>query len=91
MKKYIIERDIPDVDRLSAAELRGAAEASLAALAKLAPKVQWVESFVVRNKTFCVYLADDESLIHEHARLSGFPANRVTEVTRKIDPTTAGA
>jgi hypothetical protein len=90
MKKYIIERDIPDVDRLNAAELRGAAQASLDALAKLAPKVQWVESFVVKNKTFCVYLADDESFIHEHARLSGFPANKVTEVARKIDPSTAG-
>jgi uncharacterized protein DUF4242 len=89
MKKYIIERDIPQVDRLTAAELRGAAEASNAALAKLAPRVQWVESFVVENKTFCVYLAEDESVIHEHAKLSGFPANKVTEVKRKIDPTTA--
>jgi hypothetical protein len=91
MRKFIIERDIPDVDRLNAAELRGAAQASMAALAQLAPKVQWIESFVVKNKTFCVYLAEDEALIHEHARLSGFPANTVSEVQRKIDPTTAGA
>lgn len=89
MKKFIIERDIPDVGRMSETELRGAAQASNAALAKLAPKVQWVESFVAEGKTFCVYLAEDESLIHEHAKLSGFPANKVTEVKRRIDPTTA--
>jgi hypothetical protein len=91
MKTYIIERDIPDVDRLDAAQLRGAAQTSNAALAQLAPRVQWVESFVVSNKTFCVYRAEDEQLIHEHARLSGFPASKISEVARKIDPTTAGA
>jgi len=89
MKKYIIEREIPNVDRLSAEELRGAAQASNAALAKLAPRIQWQESFVVQGKTFCVYLAEDEAVIHEHAKLSGFPANKVTEVTRIIDPSTA--
>lgn len=89
MKKYIIEREIPNVDRLNAEELRGAAQASNAALAKLAPRIQWLESFVVQNKTFCVYLAEDEAVIQEHARLSGFPANKVTEVNRIIDPSTA--
>ena len=57
--------------------------------AKLTGKAQWVESFVVDDKTFCVYLADDESMVHEHARLSGFPASKVTEVRRVIDPMTA--
>lgn len=89
MKKYIIEREIPNVDRLSAEELRGAAQASNAALAQLAPRIQWQESFVVQGKTFCVYLAEDEAVIHEHAKLSGFPANKVTEVSRIIDPSTA--
>lgn len=90
MKKYLIEREIPNVNKLTAEELRGAANASNAALAKLAPKVQWVQSYVTDGKTFCVYLAEDESVIQEHARLSGFPANKVTEVSRIIDPTTAG-
>jgi Nickel responsive protein SCO4226-like len=89
MKKYIIERNIPGVDKLTAAELRGAADASNAALAKLAPRVQWVQSYVTDGKTFCVYLAEDEAVIAEHAKLSGFPANKVTEVARIIDPTTA--
>ena len=90
MKKYIIERDIPGVDKLNAEELKGAAGASNAALAQLAPRVQWVESFVTPDKTFCVYLAEDEAVIQEHARLSGFPANRITEVAGVISPTTAG-
>ena len=90
MKKYLIEREIPGVNRLNIDELRGAAAKSNEALAKLAPKVQWVQSYVADGRTFCVYLAEDEGVIQEHARLSGFPANRVTEISRIIDPTTAG-
>lgn len=90
MKKYMIERDIPGVGALTGDELKGAAQTSNAALCQLGPKVQWQQSFVTGDKTFCVYLADDEALIHEHARLSGFPANRVTEIGGVIDPATAG-
>jgi len=90
MKKYLIEREIPGVHKLSGEELKGAAATSNAALAQLGPKVQWLESFVTADKTFCVYLAEDEAAVREHARLSGFPANRITEVTGMIDPTTAG-
>lgn len=90
MKKYVIERAIPGVDTLGSAELKGAAATSNAALAQLAPRVQWLESFVAADKTFCIYLAEDEAAIQDHARLSGFPATRITEVVRMIDPTTAG-
>lgn len=90
MKKYMIERDIPGVDRMTPEQLKGAAATSNAALAQLGPKVQWVQSFVAADKTFCLYLAEDEAAIHEHARISGFPANKITEVTGAIDPTTAG-
>lgn len=89
MKKYLIERDIAGVDQLNAEQLKGAATASNAALAQLSPRVQWVESFVTKDKTFCLYLAEDEAVIQEHARLSGFPANKITEVAGIIDPTTA--
>ena len=90
MKKYVIERAIPGVDKLGRTELQGAAATSNSALAQLAPRVQWLESFVAADKTFCIYLAEDEAAIEDHARLSGFPATRITEVVRMIDPTTAG-
>jgi hypothetical protein len=89
LKRYIIERDIKNIGAMSAPELKGAAEVSNTALAKLAPKVQWEHSYVAKDKTFCVYLAEDETAIREHARLSGFPATTITEVPRMIDPTTA--
>lgn len=60
-------------------------------LRQLAPDVQWVESYVAADKTFCVYLAKDEAVIREHARISGFPVSRITEVPKIIDPTTAAA
>ncbi len=89
LKRYIIERDIPAVGAMTAAQLQGAAETSNAALCKIGPTVQWQHSYVARDKTFCVYLAEDEAAIHEHARLSGFPATKITEVGGLIDPTTA--
>jgi uncharacterized protein DUF4242 len=88
MKRYLIERDIPGVGSLDAGQLKGAAAQSNAALAQLSG-VEWVESFVASDKTFCVYLADDESVINEHARLSGFPATRITEIGGVISPATA--
>ena len=89
MKRYLIERHIPGVGQFNGQQLKEASASSNAALAKLAGKVQWVQSYVVPDKTYCVYLADNESSIHEHARLSGFPASRVTEVRTIIEPLTA--
>jgi len=90
MKKYLIEREIPGVHQLDGEALKGAAATSNAALAQLGPKVQWVQSFVTPDKTFCLYLAENEDAVREHAKLSGFPANKITEVSGVIDPTTAG-
>lgn len=89
MKKYIIERDISGIGAKGFAELREAAQASNKVLAELGPDIQWQESYVAGDKTFCVYLARDEAIIREHARLSGFPASIITEIQRMIDPTTA--
>lgn len=89
MKRYVIERDLPGVGAMSSDELCEAAKQSNAALAVLGPKVQWQHSYVTGDKTFCIYLAENEDAIHQHAKISGFPATKVTEVTGMIDPTTA--
>lgn len=91
LQRYIIERDIPQVGSLKSQELSGAAGKSNAALSELAPKVQWLESFVAADKTFCVYLAADEAAIRKHAELSGFPASKITPISKIIDPTTERA
>ena len=88
LRRFIIERDIPAVGTFEREQLRGAAAQSNKVLRELGPDIQWVESYVADNKTFCVYLAKDEALIHKHAEISGFPATKVTEVRRMIDPTT---
>jgi hypothetical protein len=90
MRRFIIERDIPQVGALGPTQLCEAARTSNDALATLGTDIQWIESHVAENKTFCVYLAKDEALIRKHADISGFPASRVTEIKRMIDPTTAG-
>lgn len=88
MKRYVIEREIPGVGTLKGQQLKDAACKSNDALAKLAGKVQWVHSYVAADKTFCIYLAESEAAVQEHARLSGFPANKVTEISGIIDPMT---
>ena len=91
MRRYVIEREIPKVGSFERQQLKDAAAKSNQVLAELAPSIQWIESFVAADKTFCIYLATDEAIIRRHAELSGFPANRITEVPKMIDPTTARA
>jgi len=91
MKKFIIERDIPKVGTFEREQLRGAAAKSNEVLRQLGPDIQWLESYVADDKTFCVYLAKDEAIIRKHAEISGFPATKVTEVKKIIDPTTASS
>ena len=89
MKRYVIERELPGVGDMNGEQLKGAAATSNQALAELAGRAQWVQSFVADDKTFCIYLADNEEAVQEHARISGFPASKVTEVRNTIDPLTA--
>jgi len=88
MKKYMIEREIPRVGTLEGAPLREAAAKSNRVLQQIGPEIQWLESFVAADKMFCVYMASDESLVRQHAELSGFPATKITEIGKVIDPDT---
>lgn len=89
MKRYVIEREIPRIGSLQGEPLRKAVARSCSALIQLGPDIQWIESYVAADKTFCVYLATDEAIIRRHAELSGFPASKITEIGGMIDPTTA--
>ena len=89
MPKYLIEREIPNAAALTAAELKTIAQRSCTVLGEMGPKIQWVQSYVTEDKITCVYIADNADLIRNHARLGGFPANRILEVATIIDPTTA--
>jgi hypothetical protein len=89
LRRFVIERDLPAIGSADREALRAASQKSNSVLAELAPKIQWEHSYVAGDKTFCVYLAESVEVINEHARRSGFPASKVTEVKRMIDPTTA--
>jgi hypothetical protein len=89
MPKYVIEREIPGAGQLMPGELQAIAQKSCGVLQSLGVRIQWVLSYVTDNKIYCVYLAPDEATVYEHARLGGFPANRVSKVTTVIDPITA--
>ncbi len=89
MPKFLIEREIPGAGDLSAEELQSISQKSCGVLREMGPQIQWVESYVTGDKVYCVYIAPDEAAVREHAARGGFPANRVSEIKRMIDPTTA--
>jgi hypothetical protein len=91
MPKYVIERDIPQAGNLTQQQIQAISQKSCSVLQNLGPQIQWVHSYVTDDKMYCVYIAPNEEMVKEHARQGGFPANRVSEVKRMIDPTSAEA
>ncbi len=91
MPKFLIEREIPNAGNLSAEDLQAVSQKSCSVLRSMGPEIQWVESYVTDNKIYCVYIAENEAAIRKHAQQGGFPANRISEIRRVIDPTTAEA
>ncbi|SPF33598.1 conserved hypothetical protein [Syntrophobacter sp. SbD1] len=89
MPKYLIEREIPGAGNLTSQDLQGISQKSCGVLKGMGPQIQWVESYVTEDKVYCVYIAPNAEMVREHARQGGFPANRVSEIKRMIDPTTA--
>ena len=89
MKTYLIERDIPGAGKLTPAELKSISQTSCTVLKEMGPKIQWIHSYVTGNKIYCIYKAESEELIREHAKKGGFPANTITEISSTISPATA--
>ena len=90
MPKFVIEREIAGAGKLTSAQLQAIAEESCSVLREL-PEVQWLHSYVTDDKVYCVYIAPDTAAVREHASRGGFPANRVSQVSEIIDPTTSEA
>ena len=90
MPKYLIEREIPDAGKLTLQDLKAVSQKSCDVLRDMGPRVNWQQSYVTGDKIYCVYIADSEQDVREHAQRGGFPANRISEVTAVIDPATAG-
>jgi len=88
MPKFVIERDLPGAGTLTAAELHTISSKSNQVLADMAPRAQWLHSYVTADKLYCVYVADDADTVREHAERGGFPANQVSQVEAVIDPVT---
>lgn len=89
MPKYVIERVVPGASNMSTAELKALSQRSCSVLNQMGTQIQWIHSYVTDNKIYCVYIAPNEEMVREHARLGGFPANQVAPVKAVIDPTTS--
>ena len=91
MPKYVIERIVPGAGKMTPEELRALSQRSCNVLNQLGPQIQWVHSYVTDNKIYCIYIAPNEEMVREHARIGGFPANLVSVVKTIIDATTSEA
>lgn len=91
MPKYVIEREVPGVGKMTPQQLTAISQTSCGVLRKLGSEIQWLHSYVTDNKIYCVYIAPNEELIREHARQGGFPANSISQIRTVIDPTTSEA
>jgi hypothetical protein len=89
MPKYVIEREIPDAGSLGGDQLKAISQTSCGVLSELGTDIQWVNSFVTKDKIYCIYIAPNEELVREHAKRGGFPANSVNQVYAVIDPVTS--
>ena len=89
MPKYVIERSLPGAGQLRPDELQAIAQRSNEVLDALAGRAQWLHSYVTDEKLYCVYIADDEATIAEHAAAGPFPCDAAGRVRTIIDPTTA--
>jgi len=89
MPRYVIERNVPGAGELGSEQIQGMAQKSCNVLKDLGPEIQWIESYVTSDRIYCVYLAPNEEMVREHARRGGFPANRISRVSRNISPLTA--
>ena len=89
MPKFVIEREIPKIGDSTPETLKAISQTSCSVLRQLGPEIQWLESYVTNDKIYCIYIAPDEAIVRKHAEMGGFPANRISEVRRIIDPTTS--
>jgi len=89
MKTYLIEREIPGAGKLTAEQLKAISQTSCAVLKEMGPKIQWIQSYVTGNKIYCIYKAENEDLIREHAKKGGFPANNILQIGSIISTATA--
>ena len=89
MVEYIIERDILSTSDLAKCDLKSVARRSHGALRELGTDIQWVHSYVSKDKIYCIYRAMNEDLIRQHAWLAAIPATSVARVDAVINSTTA--
>lgn len=90
MNTYVIERDIPEIGKMSPEQLRDVSKASCNAVKEVQPGIEWVHSYVTENKTFCVYRAQNEEMIRKHAEAGEFPITAIYKQSEVIGPQTAG-
>jgi hypothetical protein len=84
MPRYIIERTVGTV---TPEDLEAVGRKSNAVLDEMR-EVRWIRSYVslAAGKIYCEYDAPSVDAIMEHARRTGIPVDKVSEVSLEISP-----
>ena len=88
MPVYVIEREIPGANQLTADELKEISAKSNEVVAGLGVPYTWITSYVAGDKIYCVHEAENADVVRRHASRGGFPVDKVTEVAAVIGPAT---
>ena len=91
LTRYIVERDLASAPGPASDDAKSVIARVRRLLAGVGTGIVWVESFMTSDKTYSVYLATDESLVHDYTRASGAGAYRLIRVVATVHPGSAAA
>jgi len=90
MKTYLIQRNLPKAGQLTMAEKKTIAQRSCAVIEELGNEnLQWLHSYITKDNLWCVYKANDEQILKEHAKRGPFPCDNILEIFGTFSPATA--
>jgi len=89
MKQFLIEREIPGAGNLSPEELTEISKISVTVISALGKPYNWIHSYVVKDKIYCIHEAENEDAVRQHASCANIPINKIEEIKTVISPGTA--
>lgn len=84
MPRYIIEREIGEIDLDELAEVGKKSNEVIDGMRGIV----WVRSYIseAEGKIYCEYDAPNPEALREHARRAGLPATKISEIAMEVDP-----
>lgn len=89
MPKFVIERDLPGIHALNDRDKKAAALNSYRAAKEIGPEIHWIHSYISKDKSHCVYVADHIDLVRKHAERAEAPISNIYEIDYVLEITSS--